>query len=99
MDSKTIEFWYTILLFGSFIVMAIAWITFARLSMARIEGEVKKTGIRIHFSGTVWVGGFFSIPSQLFFLKVKLSASIDLLMFLWSEVMPITKIGFEVWFS
>lgn len=42
--SKEATFWYTILLFSSFIVMAVAWITFARLSMARIEHDVKKDG-------------------------------------------------------
>lgn len=42
--SKEATFWYTILLFSSFMIMAIAWITFARLSMARIERDVKKDG-------------------------------------------------------
>ena len=43
--SKELELWFTLLFFGLFIVMAITWIAFARLSMARIERSIKGDGL------------------------------------------------------
>ena len=53
MMSKDATFWYTVLLFSSFILMGIAWITFARLTMARIERDIKKGGLSASF---LWDG-------------------------------------------
>lgn len=51
--SKEATLWYTILLFSLFIIMATAWITFARLTMARIERDMKKDSVP---EGFLWDG-------------------------------------------
>ena len=74
--SKEFEFWLTVLFFSLFIFTAVAWLLFARLSMARIERSIEEDGLPVGFQ---WdgVGGRIVFYALAIVLPLKMAMRID----------------------
>lgn len=69
--SKEMTLWYTIILFSLFLFMAIAWLIFARLTMHRIELQMKNDNIPDSF---LWDG----IGGRIFFYAFAIAFPVGL---------------------
>lgn len=74
--SKEFEFWFTVFFFGFFIATAITWILFARLTMARIEKDIKGGGHPESF-GWDGIGGRIVFYALAIVLPARAATRID----------------------